>query len=262
MKLQPRHFNKPSSITAATSPAGPGATFTDLRKRSRTSKALRCSTGSNPNLRPLPACQSIHGGGERSKTTFAHRRSLESWNRAPLAGDEPEELFAVARARTIHEPVEEVAAALSTLGKGTPWRCGPESQRRSSRSAIRELFPETVPTQPHAEEELSRARRSCSRRRDRPRNPGETGRHRASGGKRRAAMKAEEVVRRLRLAPHPEGGFYREIYRAPGRGADGRHLDLFPAGGRAVALAPGRCAGNLGLARRRAAGAGDGEPAA
>ena len=31
-------------------------------------------------------------------------------------------------------------------------------------------------------------------------------------------MKAEEVIRRLRLAPHPEGGFYREIYRAPGEG--------------------------------------------
>ena len=31
-------------------------------------------------------------------------------------------------------------------------------------------------------------------------------------------MKAEEVVRRLRLEPHPEGGFYREIYRAPGEG--------------------------------------------
>ena len=31
-------------------------------------------------------------------------------------------------------------------------------------------------------------------------------------------MKAEDVIRRLCLAPHPEGGFYREIYRAPGEG--------------------------------------------
>ena len=31
-------------------------------------------------------------------------------------------------------------------------------------------------------------------------------------------MNAQEVVRRLRLEPHPEGGFYRETYRAPGEG--------------------------------------------
>lgn len=31
-------------------------------------------------------------------------------------------------------------------------------------------------------------------------------------------MKAEDVIRLLGLAPHPEGGFYREIYRAPGEG--------------------------------------------
>ena len=47
--------------------------------------------------------------------------ALESWARTPLAGDEPEELFAVARVRAIREAVDEVAAALSTLGKGGPW---------------------------------------------------------------------------------------------------------------------------------------------
>ncbi len=31
-------------------------------------------------------------------------------------------------------------------------------------------------------------------------------------------MTAAEVIRRLGLVPHPEGGFYREIYRAPGEG--------------------------------------------
>ena len=31
-------------------------------------------------------------------------------------------------------------------------------------------------------------------------------------------MKAEEVVRRLGLEPHPEGGWFRETYRAPGEG--------------------------------------------
>ena len=31
-------------------------------------------------------------------------------------------------------------------------------------------------------------------------------------------MKAEEVVRWLGLEPHPKGGYFREIYRAPGEG--------------------------------------------
>ena len=65
---------------------------------------------------------SIHSWRRREiENYFCTRAALESWARAPLPGDEPEELFAVARARTMHEAVEEVAAALSTLGKGTPW---------------------------------------------------------------------------------------------------------------------------------------------
>jgi uncharacterized protein len=35
-------------------------------------------------------------------------------------------------------------------------------------------------------------------------------------------LDAMEVVRLLALAPHPEGGFYRETYRAKSRGGDAR----------------------------------------
>ena len=35
-------------------------------------------------------------------------------------------------------------------------------------------------------------------------------------------MTAEEVVRRLDLKPHPEGGYYRETYRDPRTDAEGR----------------------------------------
>ncbi len=65
---------------------------------------------------------SIHTWRRREiENYFCTRAALESWARVPLPGDEPEELFAVGRARTMHEAVEEVAAALGTLGKGTPW---------------------------------------------------------------------------------------------------------------------------------------------
>ncbi len=37
-----------------------------------------------------------------------------------------------------------------------------------------------------------------------------------------AALSAREVVRLLDLAPHPEGGHYRETFRDPASGADGR----------------------------------------
>ena len=47
-------------------------------------------------------------------------------------------------------------------------------------------------------------------------------------------MTAEEVVRLLGLVPHPEGGFYRETFRAPApageRGASTAIYYLLPAG--------------------------------
>jgi predicted cupin superfamily sugar epimerase len=36
------------------------------------------------------------------------------------------------------------------------------------------------------------------------------------------AISAEEVVRLLKLSPHPEGGFYRETFRDSARGPNGR----------------------------------------
>ncbi|HEX3556587.1 MAG TPA: cupin domain-containing protein [Thermoanaerobaculia bacterium] len=49
-----------------------------------------------------------------------------------------------------------------------------------------------------------------------------------------AGMTAEEVVRLLGLAPHPEGGFYRETFRAPApageRGASTAIYYLLPEG--------------------------------
>lgn len=49
-----------------------------------------------------------------------------------------------------------------------------------------------------------------------------------------AAMTAEEVIRHLRLAPHPEGGHYREIHRDTdsdgGRGAVTSIYFLMPGG--------------------------------
>lgn len=49
-----------------------------------------------------------------------------------------------------------------------------------------------------------------------------------------ASLSAQEVVRLLDLAPHPEGGFYRETFRDP-HGRDGRAAStaiyyLLPAG--------------------------------
>jgi predicted cupin superfamily sugar epimerase len=42
---------------------------------------------------------------------------------------------------------------------------------------------------------------------------------------------AEELVKRLGLVPHPEGGFYRETWRSP------RRVDGHPAGARAAGTA-------------------------
>jgi uncharacterized protein len=35
-------------------------------------------------------------------------------------------------------------------------------------------------------------------------------------------VRAEDLIRRLNLAPHPEGGWYRELYRSPLRVAGGK----------------------------------------
>ena len=72
---------------------------------------------------------------------------------------------------------------------------------------------------------------------------------------------AAEIIARLELKPHPEGGHFRETFR-DARVDDERTLaldrDLFPAGTRrALALAPHRCSGDLALLRRRRADAGD-----
>ena len=39
-----------------------------------------------------------------------------------------------------------------------------------------------------------------------------------------SSLSAAEVIRLLDLRPHPEGGHYRETFRDPRRGADGRAL--------------------------------------
>ena len=66
---------------------------------------------------------------------------------------------------------------------------------------------------------------------------------------------ANGIIRLLDLQPHPEGGHYRETWRAdaaPGERAAGT-ANLFPAKGRrSQSLAPGRFCGDLALVRRRA----------
>ena len=65
---------------------------------------------------------SIHTWRRREiENYFCTQAALESWARAPLAGDPPGGLFAESRAERMREAVAEVAAALSTLGKGGPW---------------------------------------------------------------------------------------------------------------------------------------------
>jgi predicted cupin superfamily sugar epimerase len=54
-------------------------------------------------------------------------------------------------------------------------------------------------------------------------------------------LSASDIIARLDLKPHPEGGHYRETFRDSSVDESGRalHRDLFPAGAwRAVALAP------------------------
>ena len=60
--------------------------------------------------------------------------------------------------------------------------------------------------------------------------------------------RATELITKLNLEPHPEGGYYREIFRsadlvapADGRGRARRYDYLLPAAGRdREPLAPGR----------------------
>ena len=44
-------------------------------------------------------------------------------------------------------------------------------------------------------------------------------------------MTAQEIIDHLGLAPHPEGGFYRETWRAEGPGRAAGTAIYFPAGG-------------------------------
>ena len=72
------------------------------------------------------------------------------------------------------------------------------------------------------------------------------------------APTAAEIIARLDLKPHPEGGHYRETFRDPRAMPRARvlHRDLFPAGARrTLALAPRRCGRGLALLRRRRADA-------
>ena len=67
-------------------------------------------------------------------------------------------------------------------------------------------------------------------------------------------MTADEIIARLGLQPHPEGGHYREMFRAPDCAARRLDGDLLPAQGRrALALAQGRCRRGLAPLCRRAA---------
>ena len=68
-------------------------------------------------------------------------------------------------------------------------------------------------------------------------------------------VNADECIRTLDLQPHPEGGFFRETWRAPApAGERDRYGHLLPAGsGSRLALAPRRRDRDLALLRGRAA---------
>ena len=72
---------------------------------------------------------------------------------------------------------------------------------------------------------------------------------------------AAEIIARLELKPHPEGGHYRETFRDSRTDADwplALDRDLFPAGARrTLALASHRCGGGLALLCRQRADAED-----
>lgn len=69
-------------------------------------------------------------------------------------------------------------------------------------------------------------------------------------------MTADEIIGHLGLAPHPEGGWYRETWRAAapkGQRPSGTAIHFLLKAGRSQPLAPGRCRRTLALAQRRAA---------
>ena len=72
-------------------------------------------------------------------------------------------------------------------------------------------------------------------------------------------LSTQEVVRLLDLAPHPEGGFYRQTFRDPrtigGRRAASTAIYYLLPGGGGLPLASGRRRRSLALLRRRGAGA-------
>ena len=80
----------------------------------------------------------------------------------------------------------------------------------------------------------------------------------ALGGAVTDGLTAAEVIALLELTPHPEGGHYRETWRADapeGTRASGTAIYFLLAEGERSALAPGRCGGDLALVRRRGSGA-------
>ena len=68
---------------------------------------------------------------------------------------------------------------------------------------------------------------------------------------------AADIIARLELQPHPEGGHYRETFRDPRTDGNGRALSTaiyFSAGARrTLALASDQCGGHLALLRRQRA---------
>jgi predicted cupin superfamily sugar epimerase len=71
---------------------------------------------------------------------------------------------------------------------------------------------------------------------------------------------AAEIIARLELKPHPEGGHYRETFRDPRVDESGRARSTaiyFLLVQRALALAPHRCRGGLAPLRRQRAAAAD-----
>ena len=72
---------------------------------------------------------------------------------------------------------------------------------------------------------------------------------------------ADRLIKLLDLAPHPEGGYFRETLRDPCRrmpaGPSSTAILFSAQGRRGVALAPGGCRRSLALLSRRAAGTAD-----
>jgi predicted cupin superfamily sugar epimerase len=72
------------------------------------------------------------------------------------------------------------------------------------------------------------------------------------------SLDAEAIIATLALAPHPEGGWYRETFRdTPASGGRGALTQIYYLlrQGEPLALAPSGRVRGLALLRRRAAGA-------